>query len=80
MVGPNPEVGDIELLQEVALAPDPIVTANEVAERTGYTRQNVKYRFDKLVQCNFLARREVGSRAVVYWLTDEGRDYLVENR
>jgi DNA-binding MarR family transcriptional regulator len=78
MVGQNPEVGDIQLLREIYLSPDPIVTAKEIAERTDYTRQAIRYRFNKLIEKGYLEKREVGSRAVVYWLSDEGEQQIIE--
>lgn len=79
MVGPTPDVEDLQLLRAVYLSPDPVVTAKEIAEKTEYTRQNIRYRFKKLVEDGYLRRREVGSRAVVYWLTKEGERAVVEN-
>lgn len=72
MVGQTPEVSDTKLLQTVYLSPDPIVTAGEIADRTGYTRQAVNYRFSRLEEEGLLQSRAVGARATVYWLTDAG--------
>ena len=73
MVGKNRRVTNEEILRAVALSPDPIVTAPEVAERLGYTRQAVNQRLPELVESGYLNRRQVGAKAVVYWLTEEGR-------
>lgn len=67
---------DREILETVALAPDPVVTPKEMAERTDYTRQGINNRLSELVEDGFLERRQVGSRAVVFWLTPEGRKYI----
>lgn len=72
MVGATPEISDTALLREVRLSPDPIVTATEIADRTGYSRQAINYRFQNLVADGYLDKREVGARATVYWLTDAG--------
>lgn len=80
MAGRKPTVDDAEILREVALAPDPIVTAPELAERLEMTRQGVNHRLDQLVEKGYLEEREVGSRAVVYWLTDEGRETVAGER
>lgn len=66
--------GDDEILREIALAPDPFVTASELSERLSYTRQGINNRLNELVEKGLLKRREVGARAVVYWLTDEGKE------
>jgi len=77
MVGATPEISDTELLREVYLSPDPIVTTSELADRTGYSRQAVNYRFQNLIEEGLLTSRDVGSRATVYWLTDAGERRLV---
>jgi len=77
MVGAAPEIGDVDLLREVYLSPDPIVTAPEMAERTGYVRQNIHYRFSRFVERGWLKSRDVGSHATVFWITDEGINVLV---
>lgn len=74
MAGRKPTVSDEQILREVALSPDPIVTAPELAERVDMTRQGVNHRLDQLVEEEYLESRDVGSRAVVYWLTDKGRE------
>lgn len=71
--GRDERVSDIEILREVALSPDPIVTANEMAERMDYTRQGINNRLNNLVDDGLLDRRDVGSKAVVYWITDKGQ-------
>jgi len=77
MVGATPEISDTELLREVYLSPDAIVTTGELADRTGYSRQAVNYRFQNLIEEGLLTSRDVGSRATVYWLTDAGERRLV---
>jgi len=77
MAGATPEISDIELLREVYLSPDPIVTTTELAERTGYSRQAVNYRFQNFIEDGLLQSRDVGSRATVYWLTDAGQRQLL---
>ncbi|MFD1588544.1 MarR family transcriptional regulator [Halorientalis brevis] len=71
--GPNRRVSDREFLREMAIAPDPIVTANELSERLDYSRAGVNNILDEMVEKGFVIEREVGSRAKVYWLTREGR-------
>jgi len=73
MAGKNRQVSNEELLRAIALSPDPIVTAPEIAERVDLTRQGVNNRLPELVEIGYLKKREVGAKAIVYWLTDEGR-------
>jgi len=76
--GPDERVSEEDILREIALSPDPVVTAAEIAERTDYTRSNVNYRLSNLVESGDVKRKEVGARAVVYWITDAGRKRLYE--
>jgi DNA-binding MarR family transcriptional regulator len=78
VTGRKPETSDKEILKEVALSPDPIVTAPELAERMDYTRQGVNNRLNDLAEKGYLERRDVGSRATVYWITEKGRELLAE--
>lgn len=77
--GRKPTVGDDEILRMVALSPDPIVTAPELAEKLDMTRQGVNYRLSDLVERGFLESRSVGSHAVVYWLTEQGRKRIAQS-
>jgi DNA-binding MarR family transcriptional regulator len=64
---------DEEILREIALAPDPVVTAPELAERLDYSRQGVNNRLKTLVEDGYVRRKDVGARAAVYWLSERGR-------
>ena len=46
---------------------DPFMTATEVADEVGATRQNVKYHLDRLQEDGEVDRKEAGSRAVGWW-------------
>lgn len=78
MAGRKRTISNAEILQEVALAPDPVVTASELAGRVGMTSSGMNKRIDELVAEGYLKERQVGARAVVYWLTDEGKQEASE--
>lgn len=71
--GRKRDVSDAEILQAIALHPDPIVTASEVADAVGITSQGVNSRLQELVEVDLVVRKDVGARAAVYWLTPEGK-------
>jgi predicted transcriptional regulator len=71
--GRNRVVSDTEILREIRLHPDPIVTASEVAEAVDMTPQGVNSRLNELVDEELVVRKDVGARAAVYWLTDAGK-------
>jgi len=76
--GRKPTVSDEEILRSIKLHPDPIVTAKEVAESIEMTRQGAHNRLEEMVGEAYLKRKEVGSRAVVYWLTEDGKEKAAE--
>ncbi|WP_277552321.1 MarR family transcriptional regulator [Halobaculum limi] len=73
MPGPDPKVSDEQILQLVALAPDPIVTAGELTDQIEMTQQGVNKRLKSLVEAGYLESRKVGGAARVYWITPAGR-------
>lgn len=78
MAGRPKDVSDSEILKEIALARGPVVTAPELADRVGMTGSAVNKRLDDLVTRGFVNKKQVGARAVVYWLTDDGRELAAD--
>lgn len=72
-MGRKREVSDQEILQAISLHPDPVVTASEIAEAVDMTNTGVNKRLNQLVEDEFVVRKDVGARATIYWLTDEGK-------
>lgn len=52
------------------MSEDPFMTATEIAERLGMTRQKVLYHLKNLNEANKVGRKEAGSRAVGWWATE----------
>jgi DNA-binding IclR family transcriptional regulator len=71
--GPAKKWSDADLLFLVATAPEPFITATELTDRTGYTRENVRTRLNNLVESGYLEAKTVGASAKIYWLTPTGR-------
>lgn len=76
MPGPGrpKDVSDEEILREVALARGPIVTAPELSDRLGISSSAVNKRLDSLVEEGYIKQREVGAKAIVYWLSEDGQE------
>lgn len=72
--GRKREVADEEILRAIALHPDPVVTAKEVAEPVDMSPQGVNKRLRQLADDDLVVRKKVGAHAIIYWLTDEGRE------
>lgn len=75
---PMTKAEDIEILRFIALHPDPIITATEVADEFDMTPQAALNRLNKLGSQRYLDTKKVGARAKVFWLTDSGRDYIAD--
>ena len=71
--GPDQRRSDNEILQEILLVYGPVATATELADRLGYTRQNLSRILNRLEEEQLVASKEVGARAKVWWLTEEGK-------
>ena len=78
-MGRSKKIGDLELLNAIAGSPDPVVTAPELSDKLGYSNDGVRNRLKELENQNWVRSREVGSRAVVWWITTKGRDQLRNN-
>jgi GTP-sensing pleiotropic transcriptional regulator CodY len=63
-------VTDDEIISVFHGAEDPILTAGDVAEAVGVTRQSINSRLHRLNSEGRLETREVGSRARVWWLSE----------
>jgi predicted transcriptional regulator len=78
MAGRKPTVSDEEILQWIALAPDPVVTTSELSEEIEMTQQGVYSRLQDLEDAEFIRSKKVGSRARVWWITDRGKRAMNE--
>lgn len=76
MTGRPPSVSAEEVVRVIALHPEPVVTAKDVNEELGLTPTGALERMKRLVEQGYLARKDVGSSAVVFYLTDAGRRLL----
>jgi DNA-binding MarR family transcriptional regulator len=73
--GPEKE-SDAEILRQMALYYAPVVTAKKLSEQLSITPQAVNKRLNRFEDEGWVDREKVGSRAVVWWLTDEGRQKI----
>ncbi|MDQ2055961.1 MarR family transcriptional regulator [Halobellus sp. H-GB7] len=64
---------DVKYIREMILSPDPVVTAVELAEEVGVSQQAAHSKLEDLEERGLVESKAVGSRAVVWWLTVEGR-------
>ena len=75
-MGRTKKIGDDELLEAIALSPDPVVTAPELAEKLDYSTDGVRNRLRNLEDEGKVKSRDVGARATIWWMTPRGRQSL----
>jgi len=76
---------DLAVLRGIALHDDGVMTAGEIHETiqnensisVDVTKRTINNRLHELVQNGLVGRKRAGSRAVVYWLTDDGSEELI---
>jgi len=71
MAGRDKEVADVEFLLVFLADPAPVLTAAEIGEQIGITRQGAHSRLESLEQRGFVDSAMKAS-ARVWWLTEEG--------
>jgi len=70
--GPKPVVTDEELLDIIREASDPFVTASEVGEAAGVTRQTAHQRLQQLRDDERIRKKKIGASAVIWWIEPDG--------
>jgi molybdenum-dependent DNA-binding transcriptional regulator ModE len=77
--GRKKKATDEQMLRAVACSPDVVATAQELLPLVPYqSRAGVLDRLNDLYEQGLIAKKEVGSAATVWWLTDDGRRLLYE--
>lgn len=62
-----------DVLTAMRDASAPFVTAGDVAEAVGCSRETARRKLTRLHDDGAIRRREIGSSAVVWWVPDEGK-------
>lgn len=78
-MGRSKKVDDKDILKAIAVCPDPVVTAPELAEQIDYSVDGMRNRLRELEDDGLVKSRGVGARAVIWWLTTDGREYLSQS-
>lgn len=67
---------DIEFLRIFALSSDPVLTALEIANDLEMSQQGAYSRLRNFEADGLVNSKKVGAKARVFWLTDEGKNYV----
>jgi len=62
-----------EYLRALVEHPDPAVTAIEIGDARGVSKQAAYNALEKLVDKGLVEKKKVGSRSVIYWSTPTAR-------
>lgn len=71
MAGRDKQIADVEFLLAFLASADPVMTAAEVSDEVGMTRQGAHARLEQLEQQN-LVNSAMKASARVWWLTADG--------
>jgi predicted ArsR family transcriptional regulator len=72
-MGRETRVDDEEMLREIILHPDPVITSSELSERIHYSADGARRRLEDLESKGLVHKRKVGANAVVWWPSEDGR-------
>lgn len=79
MSGRPKKVEDVEILRQIKLTPGPVATSPEMTKELDMSSTGVNSRLRELVDDGLVKKQNVGANAVVYWLSDDGEEYLAKN-
>jgi len=72
-MGRQKRVNDDEILRQMVLHPDPVITSKELSKRIDYSQDGARRRLHDLRDDGYVKSRTVGSNAVVWWVTEAGK-------
>lgn len=77
--GPDPEIGPVDILQQFIVTAEPAFVPKEIADGLNVTKEGARHQMERLVDEGLLARKKPSSRVVIYWITDDGKQYYADN-
>lgn len=77
-MGRPPTVSAVEVMRAIALHPEPVVTARDINGELGLEPDSARERLKSLVEEGYLDMKKPGGSALVFWMTDEGRELLAK--
>jgi hypothetical protein len=78
MGGRPPTVEAVEVMRAIALHPEPVVAARDINEEIGLEPASALERLKSLADEGYLKKKQPGSSALVFWMSDKGRELLAE--
>lgn len=78
MTGRPPTVEPIEVVRAVALHHEPVASARDINEQLDLEPDSMRERMKRLADDGYLGVKKPGSSALVFWVSDKGRELLAE--
>jgi predicted transcriptional regulator len=78
--GPDPEIDAISILEQFVLSTDPALVPAEIAHELDVTVEGARHQMNNLVDRGLLDKKKPGQRTVLYWVTDDGREFYATER
>jgi predicted ArsR family transcriptional regulator len=75
-MGRTPTVSAEEVMQAIALHPEPVVTAKDINAELGLEPDGARERLKSLADDGYLEYKKPGGSALVFWMSDKGRRLL----
>jgi len=75
-MGRPPRLSNADVLRIVALHYEPVVSSADICDQMDMTQRGANKRLQRLVDEGLLESKTVGSSAMVFWLTDQGKKEL----
>jgi len=76
MAGREKTVSDAKFLYYFAVSDTPVLTVSRLEGEIDLTRQGIYNRLEDLQEHGYLKSMNVGASAKVWWLTDDGEQYV----
>lgn len=77
--GPDPEIDHLTILEIFLKSTEPAFVPAELAQIVDVTTEGARHQMNRLVDAGHLSKKKPGQRTVIYWITDEGREYYFDN-
>ena len=75
-MGRPPTVTAEEVMRAIALHPEPVVTARDINDTLDLEPASALARLNALCEEGYLHKKQPGSSAAVFWMSDEGKALL----
>jgi len=77
--GPDPSIPDLDILRFFLKSGDPAFVPVEIAKELDASVATARNRMDSLAARGLLYKKKPAERTVLYWITEDGKNYYLDN-